>query len=76
MRGEGHYEKNTHPHNYLAFIASRLKEDGFLVRILTRDGQKAKSLFGDAFEIVTGDPLDEWLEERKGHLDAADERQQ
>jgi uncharacterized protein YbjT (DUF2867 family) len=37
-------------------VSRRLKEDGFRVRIMTRDGQKARMMFDDSFEIMTGDP--------------------
>jgi uncharacterized protein YbjT (DUF2867 family) len=36
-------------------VARRLKEDGFNVRILARDAEKAQSVFGDGFEIAEGD---------------------
>lgn len=39
-------------------VAFRLKEDGFRVRVLTRDGQKAGRIFDDSFEIAVGDPSD------------------
>ncbi len=39
-------------------VSHRLQEDGFRVRIMTRDGQKAKKLFDDSFEIVVGNPVE------------------
>ncbi len=39
-------------------VSHRLKEDGFRVRIMTRDAQKARKLFDNSFEIVAGDPAD------------------
>lgn len=39
-------------------VARRLREDGFRVRIMTRDGQKAGQMFDDSFEIITGNPVD------------------
>lgn len=39
-------------------VSHRLKEDGFRVRIMTRDRQKAQKLFDDSFEIVSGNPVD------------------
>ncbi len=36
-------------------VARRLKADGFNVRILARDGERARSLFGDGFEVIEGD---------------------
>jgi uncharacterized protein YbjT (DUF2867 family) len=37
-------------------VARRLAADGFLVRLLARDSEKARGIFGDAgFEIVAGD---------------------
>lgn len=39
-------------------VALRLKADGFQVRIMTRDGQKARKMFDDSFEVVVGDPMD------------------
>ncbi len=38
-------------------VARRLKDDGFRVRIMTRDQQKARNLFDDSFEIFVGDPM-------------------
>lgn len=46
-------------------VARRLKEDGFRVRIQTRDYQKARRMFDDSFEVVAGDPID------TGSLEAA-----
>lgn len=37
-------------------VARKLQENGFDGRIISRDGAKAGKLFGDAFEIVSGDP--------------------
>lgn len=39
-------------------VSRCLKEAGFQVRIMTRDRQKARKLFDDAFEIIAGDPID------------------
>jgi len=39
-------------------VARRLKEDGFGVRIMTRDRQKAGKMFDDSFEIFTGNPME------------------
>jgi uncharacterized protein YbjT (DUF2867 family) len=39
-------------------VARCLKEDGFRVRIMTRDRQKASKTFDDSFEIMAGDPMD------------------
>ena len=36
-------------------VARRLRQDGFDVRIMTRDAAKAHKMFDDAFEIVSGD---------------------
>ena len=36
-------------------VARRLNADGFQVRILARNAEKARSLFDDGFEIVEGD---------------------
>jgi uncharacterized protein YbjT (DUF2867 family) len=38
--------------------ARQLNEDGFRVRIMTRDHHKASRLFDDSFEIFSGDPMD------------------
>ncbi len=38
--------------------AYQLKDDGFQVRILARDANKAQSMFDDIFEIVQGDVTD------------------
>lgn len=38
--------------------ANRLKEDGYTVRIMTRDFQKAKKIFGSTFEIFQGNATD------------------
>jgi uncharacterized protein YbjT (DUF2867 family) len=40
-------------------VARCLKDDGFDVRVLARDGEKARSTFGDSFEIVQGDATNE-----------------
>jgi len=37
-------------------VALRLNEDGFQVRIMTRDRQKAEKMFDGSFEIAAGDP--------------------
>ena len=39
-------------------VARRLKENGFRVRILTRDKDKAGKLFDQSFEIIVGDVLE------------------
>ena len=39
-------------------VALRLQEDGFQIRILARDLQKAQEEFDDTFEIVEGDVTD------------------
>src|SRR5512135_3576525 len=39
-------------------VARRLQEDGFRVRIMTRDHHKARTMFDDSFEIFAGDPTD------------------
>ncbi len=39
-------------------VARNLNEAGFLVRILTRDAQKARKSFDGAFEVFPGDPMD------------------
>lgn len=36
-------------------VARRLEADGFQVRILARNGEKARSLFDNGFELVEGD---------------------
>jgi len=36
-------------------VARHLKEDGFRVRVMTRDSNKARGIFGEAFDIVVGD---------------------
>ena len=36
-------------------VARRLKEDGFQVRIMVRDKDKAKKMFDESFEIIVGD---------------------
>lgn len=38
--------------------ARRLKEEGFQVRIMTRDPQKARVVFDNSFEVFAGDPTD------------------
>lgn len=38
-------------------VAQRLKSDGFRVRIMTRQRQKASNTFDSSYEIITGDPL-------------------
>jgi uncharacterized protein YbjT (DUF2867 family) len=39
-------------------VARNLKQDGFQVRIMTRNREKALKLFDDSFEKVTGDVSD------------------
>ncbi|NOZ60450.1 MAG: NmrA family NAD(P)-binding protein [Calditrichaeota bacterium] len=39
-------------------VARNLKQQGFQVRIMTRNKEKAQKLFDDSFEIVTGDVTD------------------
>ena len=39
-------------------VARHLKEDGFQVRVMTRDKDKASKLFDESFEIVVGDVMD------------------
>jgi len=39
-------------------VSRCLKDEGFQVRIMTRDHQKAGKMFDDTFEIFTGDPMD------------------
>jgi len=39
-------------------VSRFLKEAGFQVRIMTRDGQKAHEMFNGSFEIFVGDPQD------------------
>ncbi|MGD8819089.1 MAG: NAD(P)H-binding protein, partial [Anaerolineae bacterium] len=39
-------------------VARRLRADGFEVRLLARDPEKARTMFGDSFEIVAGDVTD------------------
>lgn len=39
-------------------VARRLQADGFEVRLLARNSEKARTLFGDSFEIVAGDVTD------------------
>lgn len=39
-------------------VSYALKETGVRVRIMTRDLQKARKVFDNAFEIVAGDPMD------------------
>ncbi|KUO60423.1 hypothetical protein APF79_04505 [bacterium BRH_c32] len=36
-------------------VARRLNEDGFSIRVFTRDIHKARKLFGESFEIVMGE---------------------
>lgn len=36
-------------------IARRLKEDGYRVRVMARDGNKARKMFDESFEIAIGD---------------------
>jgi uncharacterized protein YbjT (DUF2867 family) len=39
-------------------VARRLRADGFEVRLLARDPEKARAMHGDSFEIVAGDVTD------------------
>jgi uncharacterized protein YbjT (DUF2867 family) len=39
-------------------VARRLQEDGFTVRLLARDPDRVRGLFGDGFEVVKGDVTD------------------
>lgn len=39
-------------------VARRLQAGGFAVRLLARDAAKTREMFGDAFEIVSGDVTD------------------
>lgn len=39
-------------------VSRFLKETGFQVRIMTRDGQKTSKIFDNSFEILAGDPMD------------------
>lgn len=39
-------------------VARCLKEDGFRVRVMTRDTNKARKMFDESFEIVIGDIMD------------------
>jgi len=39
-------------------VTRHLKEDAFLVRVLTRDSSKAHKLFDETFEIIVGDVTD------------------
>jgi uncharacterized protein YbjT (DUF2867 family) len=39
-------------------VARRLKEDGFSVRIMARDIDKAREPFDESFEIVKGEVMD------------------
>ena len=48
-------------------VARCLKEDGFRVRIMTRDGQKAGKMFDGSFEIFAGDPMDSSCLEKALH---------
>src|SRR3990172_6061070 len=36
-------------------VAEQLMKDGFTVRVLARSPEKAKSIFGEGYEIVKGD---------------------
>jgi len=40
-------------------VAKSLKEDGFQIRIMTRDYNKAKNMFDNSFEFITGDVIDD-----------------
>jgi len=39
-------------------VARHLKEDGFRVRVMTRDSNKARGIFGETFDVVVGDIMD------------------
>ncbi|MGD2078097.1 MAG: NAD(P)H-binding protein [Chloroflexota bacterium] len=39
-------------------VARRLQADGFAVRLMVRDPEKARGLFGDTFELIAGDAAD------------------
>lgn len=39
-------------------VARHLKEDGFRVRVMTRDSNKARGIFDETFDIVVGDVMD------------------
>jgi uncharacterized protein YbjT (DUF2867 family) len=39
-------------------VAQHLKEDGFRVRVMTRDSNKARGIFGETFDVVVGDIMD------------------
>lgn len=39
-------------------VARRLRADGLEVRLLARDPEKARVMFGDSFEVVSGDVTD------------------
>ena len=39
-------------------VTRRLQVDGFEVRLLTRDPEKARAMFDDSYEIVAGDVID------------------
>lgn len=39
-------------------VARRLKKDGFRVRVMTRDSNKAQEIFGETFDIAVGDIMD------------------
>jgi len=39
-------------------VARRLNKDGFRVRVMTRDTNKARKMFDESFEIVVGDVID------------------
>ena len=36
-------------------VAQQLKADGFNVRLLVRNPEKARKLFGDGYELIQGD---------------------
>jgi uncharacterized protein YbjT (DUF2867 family) len=40
-------------------VARRLQADGFEVRLLARDTEKTRAMYGDSFEIVAGDVTDQ-----------------
>jgi uncharacterized protein YbjT (DUF2867 family) len=38
-------------------VAQRLKADGFQVRVMSRNANKARQIFDETFEVVVGDPV-------------------
>jgi uncharacterized protein YbjT (DUF2867 family) len=39
-------------------VARHLREDGFRVRVMTRDSNKARGIFDETFDVVVGDIMD------------------